>query len=179
MAMSKILLVYSSVYGLSKRICETLQAHLAREGDSIEVRAIADESVDPSAYDAIVVGASIRQGKHNPNVMAFVQKHLALLQSKPSAFFSVNLVARKPHKNTPETNPYLQRFLASCPWKPRLLGVFAGELDYSRYGPVERRMMQFVMWINKGPTDPKTRVQFTNWSEVERFAGRVEALAHA
>ena len=60
--MSKILLVYSSVYGLSKRICETLQAHLAREGDSIEVRAIADESVDPSAYDAIVVGASIRQG---------------------------------------------------------------------------------------------------------------------
>lgn len=177
--MSKILLLYSSVYGLSKRICERLQAHLAEKGESAEVHALVDDTVDPAAFDAIVIGASIRQGKHNPSVLAFVQKHVALLEAKPSAFFTVNLVARKPHKNTPETNPYLRRFLATCPWQPKLLGVFAGELDYSRYGPMERRMMQFIMWINQGPTDPTTRVQFTNWSEVERFAGRVGALAHA
>jgi menaquinone-dependent protoporphyrinogen IX oxidase len=32
------------------------------------------------------------------------------------------------------------------------------------------------MWINKGPTDFASRVQFTNWNDVERFAGRVADL---
>ena len=38
--------------------------------------------------------------------------------------------------------------------------------------------MRFVMWLNKGPTDLSTRVQFTDWDEVERFAGRVAAFAN-
>jgi len=56
--------------------------------------------------------------------------------------------------------------------------VFAGELDYSRYGPVDKYMMRLVMWINKGPTDFSAKVQFTNWDEVERFAGRLAAFAN-
>lgn len=174
---ANILLLYSSVYGLSRRICERLQAHLAQQGQQARVEPLVGHQVDPAEFDAIVIGASIRQGKHNPSVMEFILKHRAVLEAKPSAFFSVNLVARKPAKNTPETNPYLQRFLARCPWKPRLLGVFAGELDYARYGALDRQMMRLVMWINKGPTDPSTKVEFTNWDEVARFAGRVVALA--
>ncbi len=177
--MAKILLLYSSVYGLSRRISERLQAHLARQGVAAEVAAITDASTDPAAFDAIVIGASIRHGKHNPAVMGFIRQHLALLQVKPSAFFSVNLVARKPTRNTRETNPYLRRFMAQSPWQPPLQAVFAGELDYARYGPLDRRMMQFVMWLNKGPTDPTTKVEFTNWTEVERFAMQVAGLATA
>jgi menaquinone-dependent protoporphyrinogen oxidase len=40
-------------------------------------------------------------------------------------------------------------------------------------------MMRFVMWINKGPTDFATKVQFTNWDEVDRFAGQVAQLTAA
>jgi menaquinone-dependent protoporphyrinogen oxidase len=57
------------------------------------------------------------------------------------------------------------------------LGVFAGELDYQRYGPFDRYAVRLIMWLNKGPTDLKTKTEFTNWDEVERFAGRVDALA--
>lgn len=175
--MSQILLLYSSVYGHSRRISERLQAHLARLGVAAEVAAITDTGVDPAAFDAIVIGASIRHGKHSPAVMEFIRQHLALLQARPSAFFSVNLVARKPTRDTRETNPYLRRFMAQCPWQPPLQAVFAGELDYARYGPLDRRMMQFVMWLNKGPTDPATKVAFTDWQAVERFAAQVAALA--
>ncbi|MGZ9032013.1 MAG: flavodoxin domain-containing protein, partial [Burkholderiaceae bacterium] len=93
-----------------------------------------------------------------------------------SALFSVNLVARKPAKNTPLTNPYLKRLVAQSPWKPKLQGVFAGELDYSRYSGIDKHMMRLVMWINKGPTDFRTKVQFTDWDEVERFAEKVAQL---
>jgi menaquinone-dependent protoporphyrinogen oxidase len=174
---ANILLLYSTVYGLSKKICERLQARLRELGQQAEVAPLVGHGVDPAGFDAIVIGASIKHGKHHPSVLEFIRAHQALLESKPSALFSVNLVARKPAKNTPQTNPYLRRFLARCPWRPRLTGVFAGELDYSRYGPIDRHMMRFVMWINKGPTDFSTKVQFTNWDEVERFAGRVAQLA--
>jgi menaquinone-dependent protoporphyrinogen oxidase len=177
LAVANTLLLYSTVYGLSKQICERIQDGLRRRGQQAEVAPLAAAAVDPAAFDAIVIGASIKHGKHHPSVLEFIRRHKALLDGKPSALFSVNLVARKPAKNTPQTNPYLKRLLAKSPWQPKLTGVFAGELDYSRYGPIDKHMMRFVMWINKGPTDFNTRVQFTNWDEVERFAGEVAALA--
>jgi len=170
------LLLYSTNYGLSKKICESIEASLRRRGGRAEVEPLVGGRADPAAFDAIVIGASIRHGKHHPSVLEFIRANRTLLEAKPSALFSVNLVARKPAKNTPQTNPYLKRLLAQSPWKPRLTGVFAGELDYSRYGPVDKHMMRFVMWINKGPTDFATKVQFTDWDEVERFAGRVAYL---
>jgi menaquinone-dependent protoporphyrinogen oxidase len=172
-----ILLLYSTNYGLSKKICERIQAGLRDKGQQADVLPLVGSGVDPARFDAIVIGASIKHGKHHPSVLEFIRRHKALLAAKPAALFSVNLVARKPAKNTPQTNPYLRRLLAKSPWKPKLLGVFAGELDYSRYGPVDKHMMRFVMWINKGPTDFATKVQFTNWAEVDRFAGQVAVLA--
>lgn len=175
--MSNILLVYFSVYGQTRKICETIQSELARQGVTAELKPLAESDAGLERYDAIVIGASIRHGKHNPAVFEFIEKHRALLESKPSGFFSVNLVARKPAKNTPQTNPYVKAFVARSPWKPKLLGVFGGNLDYQRYKPFDRAAIRFIMWITKGPTEPHTNVEFTNWDEVRRFAGQVAALA--
>jgi menaquinone-dependent protoporphyrinogen oxidase len=177
--MAGTLLLHSSVYGLSRRICERIRSSLAQRGLRADVAPLVDHGIDLAAYDAIVIGASIKHGKHHPSVLEFIRAHRTLLERTPSALFSVNLVARKPAKNTPATNPYLRRLVAQSPWKPQLLGVFAGELDYSRYGAVDRHMMRLVMWINGGPTDFATKVQFTDWDAVERFAGAVAALARA
>ncbi|MEF9997201.1 MAG: menaquinone-dependent protoporphyrinogen IX dehydrogenase [Burkholderiaceae bacterium] len=176
-AVARFLLLYSSVYGCSRQICERIQSLLQQAGQAVTVAALTDKELDLAAFDVIVIGASIKHGKHNPTVISFIRQHQALLASKPSALFSVNLVARKPGKNTPQTNPYLKRLVAESPWKPSLLGVFAGELDYSRYGPIDKHMMRLVMWINQGPTDLNAKVQFTNWQDVERFAAQVAALA--
>ena len=169
-------MLYNGVYGQALKISEFVRDELAAQGHSAVVRPLADGAPDASSFDAIVIGASIRHGKHNPMVSEFIHAERTLLESKPSAFFSVSLVARKPHKNTPETNPYVRAFLAKSPWKPRLVGVFGGVLDYQRYGLFDRYVIQFIMRINKGPTDLHTAVEFTNWNEVDRFAGRIATL---
>jgi menaquinone-dependent protoporphyrinogen oxidase len=174
---ARILLLHSSVYGQSQRICERLQSRLAAAaGHSADVAPLG-EGVSLAGHDAVVIGASIRHGKHNPAVLEFVRTNLAVLQSMPSAFFSVSLIARKPTRNTAESNPYVRTFLERSPWKPSLVGVFAGELDYQRYGPFDRYAIRFIMTLTKGPTDLRTKVEFTDWDAVDRFAGRVEALA--
>jgi menaquinone-dependent protoporphyrinogen oxidase len=176
---AKILFPYSSVYGQSRRICERLQSRLAALGHDGDVLPIGDAAADPARYDAIVIGASIRHGKHNPAVLEFIQRHRAQLENKPGAFFSVSLVARKPGKNTAETNPYARAFLARSPWQPRLAAVFGGVLDYQRYGLFDRYVIRLIMTINKGPTDLGTAHEFTDWDEVDRFAGRIAALLPA
>ena len=155
--MAHTLLLYSTNYGLSKRICERIRDRLQQDGGQANVQPLVEHEVKPETFDAIVIGASIRYGKHSPAVLEFIRENQSLLEGRPSALFSVNLVARKPPKNTPQTNPYLKRLIAQSPWKPKLLGVFAGELDYSRYGPVDRRIVRLIMWINKGPTDWRLR----------------------
>ena len=175
--MARILFLHSSVYGQTRRICERMQARVAALGHTTEMAAIDAAGPDPAGFDAIVIGASIRHGKHNPAVLEYIHRHLAALEAKPSAFFSVSLVARKPGKNTAETNPYAKAFLARSPWKPKLAAVFGGVLDYQRYGLFDRYVIRLIMTINKGPTDLHTPVEFTNWDEVERYAGRLAELA--
>ena len=173
--MARILLLYHGVYGQTRKICERLQSELSALGDRADIVPLLDGGANPADFDAIVIGASIRNGKHNPAVLEFIRRHQALLTSKPSAFFSVNLVARKPAKNSPETNPYVKAFVARSPWKPALLGVFGGNLDYQRYRWSDRHIIRFIMTLTGGPTDLATNVEYTDWDEVRRFAARISA----
>ena len=121
-------------------------------------------------FDKIIIGASIRYGKHKPELYEFIQKNVACLEAKENAFFSVNVVARKPEKNTPETNPYMQKFLELSPWSPKKLAVFAGKIDYPKYKFIDKHMIRLIMWITKGPTDVKNTYEFTDWNQVDEFS---------
>ena len=178
--MDRILIVFSTTDGHTLKICNRLKALIEADGHQVSVRAISD-TPDPDlrAFDKIVIGASIRYGKHQPCVYEFIARHLPLLESKPNAFFTVNIVARKAAKNRPQTNPYLQKFLAKTPWRPTELAVFAGKLNYPIYGFFDRQMIRLIMLITRGPTDPTTVVEFTDWSAVDDFARRVCAMSQA
>ena len=98
------------------------------------------------------------------------------LRSKRGAFFSVNLVARKPEKREADTNPYVRKFLASISWQPELVRIFAGKLDYPSYGSFDRTMIRLIMWMTGGPTDPRSTIDFTDWDEVDALARTIAAL---
>ncbi|TNF99003.1 MAG: menaquinone-dependent protoporphyrinogen IX dehydrogenase [Gammaproteobacteria bacterium] len=168
--MAKIVIIYSTTDGHTKKICQHLQQAVESQNHQVTLVSINDETaIDIKSFEKIVVGASIRYGKHNPKVYEFIKRNLQILDSKPNAFFSVNVVARKPEKNQPDTNPYLKKFLKQIPWKPKKLAVFAGKIDYQRYSVMDRLIIRMIMWITKGPTDPKTSIEFTNWTQVEEF----------
>jgi menaquinone-dependent protoporphyrinogen oxidase len=175
--MAKVLILYSTTDGHTVEICKRLVSVIEQAGDTVEMANLKDgPSLDDFEFDKIVIGASIRYGKHQPVVADFIRKHQATLEAHPNALFSVNVVARKPEKNTPETNPYLQKFLKKIDWTPQNLGVFAGKIVYPALGPVDRTMIRFIMWMTKGPTDPTGTYEFTDWTKVEDFGRMVAAL---
>jgi menaquinone-dependent protoporphyrinogen oxidase len=175
--MAEILIVYSTVDGHTRKICRRLQQVIERRSHRVTLREIDDPSpLDWAAYDKVVVGASIRYGKHPERVYRFVTQHGAALDAKPNAFFTVNVVARKPEKCEPDTNPYMKKFLRQIAWKPKALAVFAGRIDYSLYRFWDRQTIRFIMFLTKGPTDLSTSVEFTNWDRVDAFGEFVAGM---
>ena len=175
--MANILIIYSTTDGHTRDICRRLTALIEQQDHQVKMVSIDDESsVDIQGFDKIVLGASIRYGKHGKKVYEFIKRNEKILDSKPNAFFSVNVVARKPDKNQPETNPYLKKFLKQISWRPKELAVFAGKIDYQKYRFWDRQMIRLIMWMTKGPTDPETVMEFTNWKQVDAFGHLVSKM---
>ena len=175
--MENILIIYSTTDGHTIEICQEIQSILEQHENVVELLSINDAAdVDLVKYDKLVIGASIRYGKHNKSVHDYVNKHQKILENLPAAFFSVNVVARKPNKNRPDNNPYMQKFLQQVSWKPTELEVFAGKIDYQKYRFFDRQMIRLIMYITKGPTDPKSVNDFTNWDQVRNFASVISKM---
>ena len=175
--MAKVLFLYSTTDGHTIEICNRMKVVIEAAGDDVEIRNLAETpSLDGLAFDKIVIGASIRYGKHQKVVNEFIARNRAALEGATNALFSVNVVARKPEKNTSETNPYLQKFLRKIDWQPQHLGVFAGKIDYPSLGPIDRTMIRFILWMGKGPTDPTQVVEFTDWEKVDEFGRFIASL---
>ena len=168
--MANILIIYATTDGQTLRIGQRLQQVIEAGGHSVTLEPVEHSAqIDLQAFDRIVVGASIRYGKHSPLVHDFVQRNARTLASKPNAFFTVNVVARKPEKSQPDTNPYLLKFLKQIDWKPRQLAVFAGKINYPLYGTLDRLVIRLIMWMTHGPTRADAVVEFTDWAQVEAF----------
>ncbi|HEX4859002.1 MAG TPA: menaquinone-dependent protoporphyrinogen IX dehydrogenase [Usitatibacteraceae bacterium] len=172
------LIIYSTVDGQTLRICERLKVRFESAGWTVRLSTVAEAGgLDLAAFERIVIGASIRYGKHRADLVQFLVDRGAQLSRQRTAFFTVNVVARKPEKNRPDTNPYMVKLMKRLDWRPALLDVFAGKIDYPRYGFFDRQIIRFIMFLTKGPTGANDVVEFTDWARVDAFAEAVLALS--
>ncbi|EKT52955.1 menaquinone-dependent protoporphyrinogen IX dehydrogenase [Providencia burhodogranariea] len=164
------LLLHSSTDGQTKKIILKIAEQLRSMGRQCDIRDLnTEKNLNISAYNKVLLGASIRYGHFNKVLMRFAITHQSQLNSLKTAFFSVNLTARKGGKDTPETNVYTRKFLEKSPWQPTLTSVFAGALFYPQYGWFDKTMIRFIMKMTDGPTDPSTEIEYTDWEKVNKF----------
>ena len=173
----KILLIYSTTDGHTLQICQRLQTVLEMTGHRAVLVALADSpGLDLPSFNKIVIGASIRYGKHRPELVEFLRRNGPIIGSRPNAFFTVNLVARKPDKNRPDTNPYMVKLMKRLSWRPGQLAVFAGKIDYPRYKFLDRQIIRLIMWLTGGPTGARDVIDFTDWAQVDAFAQEISRM---
>lgn len=173
----KTLILFSTRDGQTHEIASYLASELKQLGVLADVMDLHHtEEPDWERYDRVVIGASIRYGHYHSAFQAFVKKHATRLNGMPSAFFSVNLVARKPEKRTPQTNSYARKFLMSSQWRPDRTAVIAGALRYPRYRWYDRMMIKLIMKMSGGETDTTKEVIYTDWEQVASFARDIAQL---
>ena len=168
--MSDSLIIYSSTDGHTKTICKRI-INFLNDGDEVKLISLDEATkIDLSKFNKIIIGASIRYGRHSKDLYKFIELNKNVLDQKQSVFFSVNVVARKSGKNTPDTNPYIKKFLKISKWKPKKISVFAGKVDYPSYNFFDKYIIKLIMFITSGPVDTSQSYEFTDWSKVDDFA---------
>ena len=173
--MSHLALLYMTREGQARKVMERIAFCLREAGHQVSIAAINDLPEDYSleSFDGVVLGCSIRYGKHHKQFCRFLEKHMDIINQMPNFFYSINLTARKPNRCEPHNNLYLQKFLGKTGWEPTRVDVVAGALLYTQYRLIDRKMIQLIMKITGGPTDPTKNIEFTDWARVKRFAGHI------
>jgi menaquinone-dependent protoporphyrinogen oxidase len=171
------LLLYSSRDGQTQLIMQRMAQLLSKQ----IVCRVADlhqlSTPDWDRYQRVMLGASIRYGHFHPLLWRFVQQQAGALNQRSSAFFCVNLVARKLEKRTASSNPYLRKFLQRSPWHPTLCAAFGGALYYPRYRWFDRLLIQLIMSFTQGEIDPTKEIDYTDWQQVATFAQQFAHLS--
>ena len=88
----KSAIIYSSTDGQTKKICEVIKEYLSNKEDHKLISIDNISNVNLENFDNIIIGASIRYGKHNPKILSFVKKNFQLLRTKKMLSFLLMLL---------------------------------------------------------------------------------------
>lgn len=168
--MSRVLVIYATTDGHTAKVADNIGQIVREAGHEVEVadcaRLPGDFSLAP--YDGVILGGSVRYGRHQKTIKRFARRHHAEFAAKHSAFFSVSGAASSP-TDRPEAERLAQQFLAGVGWQPDLVGVFGGAILFTKYGPVTRLVMKMIAKRHGAGTDTSRDFEYTDWSAVRSF----------
>lgn len=167
--MSRILIIYASHFGQTRKIAETLAHDLRGHGFTVEVADVDAKPPSPDGFDAVVIGSRIEMGRHAPELAAYVRAHVESLTAVPTAFFVVCNAAARPDAGT-DPSGYAQSFFDDVGWHPTISTSFAGALFYRKYNFILRFIMKRIAKAAGHPTDTSRDHDLTDWVHVTRFA---------
>jgi menaquinone-dependent protoporphyrinogen oxidase len=170
--MSKVLIAYGTSEGQTAKIADYLAEVIRAQGHDVFPLNIEWKAPAPAGYDAVLIGASVHKGKHQPWVVDYVQRNRPALQLLPSAFFSVSLaIADGTEKGRVEAEGYVETFVKETGWYPKKVGLFGGALLYTKYNFLLRQAMRWIARA-RGSRDLDSRRDYvyTDFAVVKRFA---------
>jgi menaquinone-dependent protoporphyrinogen oxidase len=177
--MARILLVYGTTEGQTRKIAERIASELEKLEHEVEIRdsaTIADH-LAKGGFDAVMIGASVHRGRHQTAVQRFVSANLGVLEQLPTAFFSVSLVASSADpEDRKDAENLIEAFCEKTSWRPALTRCIPGALRYTEYGFLMRWIMKLIVRHYGGPTDSSRDYEFTDWEDVDRFTRQFASL---
>src|SRR5215510_6528053 len=181
--MTSICILYATWEGQTRRIADHVAAELRRHGFAVEVINVRELSASRSLNTcaAAILAASVHAGRHEPEMVQFVQMHRDKLEHLPTAFLSVTLSeagVERPDA-TPEehaqfvadVHKVLDRFFAETGWHPQRVKSVAGALLYTHYNFLIRLVMKRIAKHAGGSTDTSRDHEYTDWIALDRFVG--------
>lgn len=175
--MTDVLVAFHTVEGQTAKVAARIAETLRAAGVTVELRPVtADPS--PGVFDAVVLGDSIHAGRHSKHLERYVRRHLEVLNAEPSALFQVSLTSANPdERHTADARRMVDELVHRTGFSPRAVGMFAGAVAYTKYGPMKRRLMRWIVKRERGDTDTSRDFEYTDWDAVDAFAREVLTLA--
>lgn len=160
----KILIVYASAHGCTKKCAEALADRLSDH--LITTLESTSANFDISDFDAVIIGSPIRLGRINKKIGAFCRKqHDRLLQKKLGLF----ICCMNPKD---QAESYLaSQFPETLRQHATAIGYFGGELHFDRMTALERTLLKQV-------TGLETNLSMIDENAIAKFAENFVGSPH-
>ena len=173
---TRVLVAYHSVDGQTAKVAQRIAETMRSEGADVEVRDV-DDAPPPGDFDVAVVGDSIRL-HHSRALRRYVDRHVEALNAMPSALFQVSMTsATQDAEHDALARKKVSELLDDAGFDPKAVGMFAGALQYTKYGWITRRVMKSISAKEGRATDTTQAFEYTDWDAVDEFARAALALA--
>lgn len=177
--MKPVLIVYGTVEGHTKKIAQFISGVLSRLGlQSDLINCENGDLVRIEDYSAVILGAPVHISRYPAKFTQWVTRHTDSLSNVPTAFFSVclGILQKDEPKTIQAEHDFVQDFFVETDLHPDRWAIFAGALMYSKYGWFTRHLMRMISYRAGRKTDTSKDYDFTDWSEVDRFATDFAAM---
>lgn len=173
--MARILVVYASKHGHTRKVADRIAGMLRAEGRSAD---LADASTPLErtimGYGAYILASSVNYGKHQPAMAQFVRDHLYELESAPSAFLSVSATAASQDaESRAHAQNRIDEFMSDTSWRPTTTFAVGGAIAYTKYSWLMRVMLRSMVkrmgGEHSGDTDTRRDYEYTDWEELGQF----------
>jgi menaquinone-dependent protoporphyrinogen oxidase len=162
----KVLVAYGSKYGATAEIAEAIGEVLRESGLDVEVLS-ADSVGDLAGYWAVVLGSGVYAGRWRKEAARFLQDRAAELAQRPVWIFASGPTGEG------DAVELMEGWVLPPPLRavadriaPRDITAFHGNIDVSKLGFIEKRMIKMV----KAPTG-----DFRDWDAIRAWAASIAA----
>lgn len=173
----KILLVYGSTEGQTRKIAKFCAARLGDKGHDVDIRDSRRRMVDLdlSAYDMVILAGSVHQKTHQESLANFTIAHRKTLKTIPTLLISVSLAIAFENGEA-EARGYAHAFADYVGYEPNEVLLVAGALKFDEYDYYMNQIVEHVVLENRGKI--KGDREFTDWDrlgdELDAFVAGVQ-----
>ena len=165
----RVLIVYGTTEGHTRDLCAFMARVLTQSGYEADVKDAASAD-KPSAYDAVIIAASLHVGNYQSAVVEFARRHHEALNMIPSAFISVSLSAAGVNPDDWEgLEQCVARFLQETMWRPKAVHHAAGAIRNSQYDFFKRLAIQYIARQHGKKTVRSQDYDLTDYPALEHF----------
>jgi menaquinone-dependent protoporphyrinogen oxidase len=186
----RILILYGTTEGQTRRICEKIASQLSSLGDTttlMDASTITDPVLattsgsnpgplkpgpvnnaplapDVTAFDAAILAASVHAGEYQASIQQFARTNAAALNAMPTAFVSVSLSAASDDAaERTAIDECAGRFAKTTGWIPLETLHVAGAFRFTRYDFFKGWAMKLIAWEKKVTFEAGKDLELTNW----------------
>ena len=162
----KLLIVYASTEGQTRKIARFAMDRLADQGHAVEMLpAEAAEDVDPGRFDRVILAASVHVGHYQKEIGDFVAGQGAALDRLPVLFLSVSLAAAgHDAEDWADLDRIVADFAQATDWHPKKVLQVAGAYKPSDYDIFRRFVMRRIVAAKDPNADLDADHEYTDWA---------------
>jgi menaquinone-dependent protoporphyrinogen oxidase len=163
--MSRILIVYASTDGQTRRIARHVADRLADAGHGVELMPAAeDDDLAIGRFDGVVLAGSVHLGGYQKALSEFAAEKAALLDGVPTLFLSVSLsAAGHESEDWAGLEKIETAFREATGWTPGQVVRVAGAYLPSRYDVFRAWAMRRILAERDPGADPDADKEYTDW----------------